>query len=101
MYGTRDRKDQVPIGVVRPLIGTVLGYAILTQLPEDEICALAAYCLAEDKENIPVQTLREALNIVADARNRGVVYSRRLQNVERASFSFASTNAVVARDADS
>ncbi|HLR82552.1 MAG TPA: helix-turn-helix domain-containing protein [Paenalcaligenes sp.] len=95
MYGTRDRKDQVPIGVVRPLIGTGLGYAILTQLPEDEICALAAYCLAEDKENIPVQTLREVLNIVADARNRGFVYSHRLQNVDRASFSFALTNAEV------
>ncbi len=89
LYGAKDRKTQVPIGVVRPLIDTGLGYALLAQLPDDEVCAIASVCLARAEHKSPVTTLRQVLGIVDRARNAGFVYSHRLQSANRASFSFA------------
>lgn len=89
LYGAKDRKTQVPIGVVRPLIDTGLGYALLAQLPDEEVCAIASVCLARAEHQSPVTTLRQVLAIVDKARNAGFVYSHRLQSANRASFSFA------------
>lgn len=88
-YAAKDRKSQVPIGVVRPLIDTGMGYSLLAQLPDDEVCAIANVCLARAEHPSPVSSLRQVLDIVDKARQEGFVYSHRLQSANRASFSFA------------
>ncbi|MYN14259.1 helix-turn-helix domain-containing protein [Pusillimonas sp. TS35] len=89
LYAPKDRKSQVPIGVVRPLIDTGMGYALLAQLPDDDVCAIANACLARGEHPSPVSSLRQVLDIVDKARQAGFVYSHRLQSANRASFSFA------------
>lgn len=89
LYAATDRKSQVPIGVVRPLIDTGMGYALLAQLPDKEVCAIANMCLARGEHPDSVTTLRHVLDIVDTARQTGFVYSHRLQSANRASFSFA------------
>jgi DNA-binding IclR family transcriptional regulator len=89
LYTATDRKSQVPIGVVRPLIDTGMGYALLSQLPDEEVCAIANHCLARAEHPSPVSSLRQVLDIVDKVRQAGFCYSHRLQSANRASFSFA------------
>ncbi len=89
LYADTDRKTQVPIGVVRPLIDTGMGYALLAQLPDEEVCAIANICLARAEYSSPVSSLRQVLDMVDTVRQTGFAYSHRLQSANRASFSFA------------
>lgn len=89
VYSGRDRDAEVPIGVVRPLIDTAMGYAILAQLPDDEVRRITNVCLLRRTEPGPVTDVEQAMSLVRRVREAGFAYSHRLQTAGRASFSFA------------
>ena len=95
VFASNERDDDVPIGVVRPLIGTGLGYSLLAAMPEDEVRRIAIASLAMHEQPPVIRSLDQIMAMVAQARQAGCVFSTRLQNRNKASFSF---NLGTARD---
>lgn len=88
VFASNERDDDVPIGVVRPLIGTGLGYSLLAAMPEEEARRIAVSSLAMQEQPPFIHGLEQIMAMVAKARQAGCVYSTRLQNRNKASFSF-------------
>lgn len=88
VFASNARDDDVPIGVVRPLIGTGLGYSLLSAMPEDEARRLAVASVALQEQPPVIRGVDQIMSMVARARAAGCVFSTRLQNRNKASFSF-------------
>ncbi|TMS59593.1 ArsR family transcriptional regulator [Imbroritus primus] len=88
VFASNERDDDVPIGVVRPLVGTGLGYSLLAAMPDEEVRRLAIASLAMQEQPPFIHSVEQIMTMVAQARRAGYVYSTRLQNRNKASFSF-------------
>ncbi|MCY1212246.1 Transcriptional regulator KdgR [compost metagenome] len=88
VFASSARDDDVPIGVVRPLVETGLGYALMAALPDEEVRRVASACLSPQVRTGVVRSVEQVAEMVARVRAAGFAYSTRLQNVGRASFSF-------------
>lgn len=88
VYAASDRAGDVPIGAVRPLTDTGLGYALMAAMPHDEVRRIATACLAErgrPPNGGDVDRIMKMVNTVAQV---GFAYSSRMQSAGKASFSF-------------
>lgn len=88
VFASSERDDDVPIGVVRPLVETGLGYALMAAMSDDEVRRIAVACLATQERSLVVSDIDQVMAMVAKARRTGYAYSTRLQKRNKASFSF-------------
>jgi DNA-binding IclR family transcriptional regulator len=88
VFASNERDDDVPIGVVRPLVGTGLGYSLLAAMQDDEVHRLAIASVALQEQPSVIRGVDQIMSMVAKARAAGCVLSTRLQNRNKASFSF-------------
>ncbi|RKJ96279.1 IclR family transcriptional regulator [Alicycliphilus denitrificans] len=93
-FPSEQREDGVPVGMVRPLVSTGLGYSLLAALPRAQARRAAQACFAAPERQAGpadrrgVQSVEEAMALVEQVDRQGYAYSTRLQNEGRASFSF-------------
>ena len=88
VFASSERGDDVPIGVVRPLVETGLGYALMAAMPDEQVRRVAAACLVAQEKPTLVRDVQQVMAMVTKVRQAGFAYSTRLQNVGKASFSF-------------
>lgn len=88
VFASSSRDDDVPIGVVRPLVETGLGYSLMAALPDEEVRRVATACLLPQMQASVVRSVEQVREMVEQVRRTGFAYSTRLQNAGRASFSF-------------
>lgn len=87
-FRSSEREDDVPIGVVRTLTSTALGYPLLASMSDCEAKRIATACLADPHCRSSNIDLNEVMSNIAKVRRLGYAYSVRLQNTNKASFSF-------------
>lgn len=93
VFASSTRDDDVPIGVVRSLVDTGSGYALMAALPDKQVLRIATACLAQAEQRHVVRDVEEVMEMVATVRRLGFAYSVRLQNTGKASLSFSLSTA--------
>lgn len=88
VYSESHRGADVPIGAVRPLTDTGLGYALMAAMSPEQARRAAVACLAEREPTSVVRDINEVMALVESVTRDGFAYSYRMQVKGRASFSF-------------
>ncbi|MDS1139215.1 helix-turn-helix domain-containing protein [Pusillimonas sp. SM2304] len=88
VYAASDRAGDVPIGAVRPLTDTGLGYALMAAMPHNEVRRIATACLAERGRPPNAGEVDRVMKMVSTVAQVGFAYSSRMQSAGKASFSF-------------
>jgi len=89
VFASDRREDDLPIGAMRPLTETAMGYALMAVMPDDHVRRVASACLNDPQRHRAVRDFDQVQAAVQTVRRLGYAYSTRLQVPGRASFAFS------------